>query len=170
MLTLSSDCLSNPPSRCVELLAFATDQRTYGSDDVQGSGDRTSTSYVVLHPVVDKPCAKHIDRDFVGGNHLFLPWEQLAPRKSYSTNEPLGQGQLGVSNAAPRCRAKSKRTGLPCRSPAVRGYRVCRMHGARGGAPEGKRNGNFRHGGRTKDATHASRYINELARRLRDIE
>ena len=73
-------------------------------------------------------------------------------------------------NAAPRCRAKSKCTGLPCRSPAVRGYRVCRMHGARGGAPAGKKNGNFRHGGRTKDATNASRYINELARRLRDIE
>lgn len=46
-------------------------------------------------------------------------------------------------NAAPRCRAKSKRTGLPCRSPAVRGYRVCRMHGARGGAPKGKKNGIF---------------------------
>jgi hypothetical protein len=44
------------------------------------------------------------------------------------------------------------------------------MHGARGGAPEGKRNGNFRHGGRTKEATNASRYINELARLLRDIE
>jgi hypothetical protein len=42
---------------------------------------------------------------------------------------------------APRCKAKSKRTGKPCRAPAVRGCRVCRMHGARGGAPEGKRNG-----------------------------
>ena len=35
--------------------------------------------------------------------------------------------------------------------PAVRGSRVCRMHGARGGAPEGKRNRNFRHGARTKE-------------------
>jgi hypothetical protein len=40
----------------------------------------------------------------------------------------------------------------------------------RGGAPEGKRNGNFRHGGRTKDATNTSRCVNELARLLRDIE
>ena len=70
-------------------------------------------------------------------------------------------------NAAPRCGVKSKRTGLPCRSPAVRGYRVCRMHGARGGAPKGKKNGNFRHGGRTKEATSVRRYINELARLLR---
>jgi len=67
-------------------------------------------------------------------------------------------------NAAPRCGAKSKRTSLPCQSPAVKGYRVCRMHGAGGGAPEGKRNGNFRHGARTKAATNAARYINALAR------
>ena len=33
---------------------------------------------------------------------------------------------------APRCKAKSKRSGKLCRAPAVRGYRVCRMHGARG--------------------------------------
>jgi hypothetical protein len=44
------------------------------------------------------------------------------------------------------------------------------MHGAGGGAPEGKRNGNFRHGGRTKEASSASRYINELARLLRDAD
>jgi hypothetical protein len=73
-------------------------------------------------------------------------------------------------NAAPRCHAKSKRTGLPCRSPAVKGYLVCRMHGARGGAPEGKENGNFRHGGRTKDATDASRHVNKLARTVRNMD
>ena len=39
---------------------------------------------------------------------------------------------------APRCKANSKRTGKRCRAPAVRGCRVCRMHGARGGAPTGK--------------------------------
>jgi hypothetical protein len=37
------------------------------------------------------------------------------------------------------------------------------MHGAGGGAPEGKLNGNFRHGGRTNEAMAASRYINALA-------
>jgi len=41
---------------------------------------------------------------------------------------------------ASRCRAKSKRSGKPCRSPAVRGSSVCRMHGAGGGAPRGNRN------------------------------
>jgi len=68
---------------------------------------------------------------------------------------------------APRCKAKSKRTGLRCRSPAVNGYRVCRMHGAGGGAPEGKRNGSFRHGGRTREVIEASRFIRAMARVVR---
>jgi hypothetical protein len=38
----------------------------------------------------------------------------------------------------------------------VKGWKVCRVHGARGGAPEGQANGNYRHGGRTK-RTMASR-------------
>ncbi len=45
---------------------------------------------------------------------------------------------------------------VPCGSPAVKGWTVCRMHGAGGGAPEGKRNGNYRNGGRRK-RTMASR-------------
>jgi len=70
-------------------------------------------------------------------------------------------------NAAPRCSARSKRTGEQCRAPVVRGFRVCRMHGARGGAPVGKRNGNFRHGGRTKEALASMREVNELIRMIR---
>jgi hypothetical protein len=70
---------------------------------------------------------------------------------------------------APRCKAKSKRTGKRCRAPAVRGCHVCRMHGAGGGAPEGKRNGNFRHGRRTKEVTEASRYMRELLRLVRGL-
>ena len=63
------------------------------------------------------------------------------------------------AHAAPRCKAKSKRTGQRCRAPAVRGFRVCRMHGARGGAPEGERNGNYRHGARTKETIGLRRFI-----------
>ena len=68
---------------------------------------------------------------------------------------------------APRCKAKSKRTGKLCRAPAVRGCRVCRMHGARGGAPIGTKNGNYRHGTCTKEAIQAVRYVNLLSRLAR---
>jgi hypothetical protein len=49
-------------------------------------------------------------------------------------------------------------------SPAVRGSAVCRMHGARGGAPEGKRNGNYRNGGRTKRTMAALAVVQAMAR------
>ena len=68
---------------------------------------------------------------------------------------------------APRCTAASKRTGKRCGAPAVRSYRVCRMHGAKGGAPTGKGNGNYRHGKRTKEVVQAVRYINLLSRLVR---
>jgi len=66
--------------------------------------------------------------------------------------DPLHRDPLADARKAPRCAARSKRTGKPCRNPAVRSWRVCRMHGARGGGPSGRRNGAYRHGLRTKDA------------------
>jgi len=72
-------------------------------------------------------------------------------------------------NNAPRCHARSKRSGLPCKAPAVTGYRVCRMHGARGGAPEGKRNGHYRHGQATNEGRRIIARINYWGRMLRQI-
>jgi hypothetical protein len=43
------------------------------------------------------------------------------------------------------------------------------MHGARGGAPAGKRNGNYKHGGRTKEAITSMREVNELLRQIRKL-
>ncbi|HUL05703.1 MAG TPA: hypothetical protein VLV76_05175, partial [Candidatus Acidoferrum sp.] len=62
---------------------------------------------------------------------------------------------------------KSKRTGKPCRSPAVSGCSVCRMHGAGGGAPCGERNGNYKHGERTLARTAERKAILALLRRAR---
>ena len=68
---------------------------------------------------------------------------------------------------APRCSATSKRTRQPCRAPAVRGRPVCRFHGARAGAPTGKSNGRYRHGGRTQEAIAERRAIGKLIREAR---
>jgi hypothetical protein len=43
------------------------------------------------------------------------------------------------------------------------------MHGAGGGAPVGKRNGNYRHGACTKEATYLMRDLNMLARALKRL-
>lgn len=69
---------------------------------------------------------------------------------------------------APRCRAHSKRTNQPCKAPAVKGWRVCYLHGAGGGAPEGKRNGNYRHGGYSKQTKAALASVRGLARMCRE--
>lgn len=73
------------------------------------------------------------------------------------------------ANAAPRCHATAKRTGQPCRAPAVTGWRVCRVHGAGGGQPPGPAHPNWRHGGRTKDAAALRAIVAELARESREL-
>jgi len=40
---------------------------------------------------------------------------------------PLPSVETG---ACPRCRGKSKRSGLPCQNPAAYGCKTCRIHGA----------------------------------------
>lgn len=73
-------------------------------------------------------------------------------------------------NAAPRCAARSKRSGGRCRGPAVRGRRTSRMHGgAGGGAPKGMRNGNYKHGAATTEAIALMRELNMLARLLKRL-
>jgi hypothetical protein len=67
-------------------------------------------------------------------------------------------------NAAPRCSATSKRSRCQCRAPAVRGWTVCRFHGARGGAPKGKANGAWKHGGYSNEALAARRHCAALIR------
>ena len=69
---------------------------------------------------------------------------------------------------APRCCATSKRTKERCKAPAVRGWAVCKFHGARGGAPEGKRNGMYRHGQFTKEALEERVLLRALLERSRE--
>lgn len=96
------------------------------------------------------------------------PMEIIEAEKQKETVPVVGH-ESGMSinpmhkaHAAHRCTARSKRTGKPCRAPAVRGWQVCRMHGARGGAPEGKRNGNYQHGARSKETIELRKLIKSL--------
>ena len=67
-------------------------------------------------------------------------------------------------NRSPRCGART-RSGSPCRSPAVRGGKRCRMHGgaAGSGAPTGNRNA-FRHGRYTRELIEFRRTVRDLLR------
>ena len=70
---------------------------------------------------------------------------------------------------APRCSATSKRTRERCKAPAVRGWTVCRFHGARGGAPKGKANGAYKHGLHTAEAIEERRALRSLVRKSREL-
>ena len=74
-----------------------------------------------------------------------------------------------LMNEAPRCSATSKRTGEPCQAPSVRGWKVCRFHGAQGGAPTGPTNGAWRHGLHTKEAVAERRRVNNLIQNARAV-
>lgn len=69
------------------------------------------------------------------------------------------------AHQSPRCTAHSKRSGFLCKNPAVRGWAVCRMHGAGGGCKSGAQHPNFRHGLRTR----SMREIQGLVRKLREL-
>ncbi len=69
---------------------------------------------------------------------------------------------------SPRCTATSKRTRERCRASAVKGWTVCRFHGAGGGAPKGKRNGQYRHGRFTQEAIAERRAVSALLRGARE--
>ena len=70
---------------------------------------------------------------------------------------------------APRCHAKAKGTGQTCKAPAVRGWTVCRVHGAGGGAPSGPGNAMWRHGGRSADTMLLRGLGTELTRVARNM-
>lgn len=74
------------------------------------------------------------------------------------------------AHAAPRCAAKSKRTGQPCKGPAVKGWRVCRFHGAGGGHRAGVDHPSYRHGMRARAWIEVRAEINALVREAKEIE
>jgi hypothetical protein len=70
---------------------------------------------------------------------------------------------------SPRCRATSKRTQQPCQAPAVTGWKVCRFHGAGGGAPKGSCNGAYRHGQFTEEAKASRQAVSLLLKKSRSL-
>jgi len=67
---------------------------------------------------------------------------------------------------APRCHARAKSTGERCKCPAVSGWRVCRVHGARGGHAAGPGHPQWKHGGRSQqiiELTQLGTLLHKLA-------
>ena len=73
----------------------------------------------------------------------------------------------------PRCMAKAKSTGLGCSNPAMRGKRVCWIHGGRSTGPKTRggllksKSANLKHGNYTKENFERRRNFNSLIRKCR---
>jgi len=52
---------------------------------------------------------------------------------------------------------------------AVKGWTVCRFHGAHGGAPKGPKHGQYKHGLFTAEAIRERRLIRELLRECKRL-
>jgi hypothetical protein len=74
------------------------------------------------------------------------------------------------AHAATRCNAMSKRTGERCKGPAVRGWAVCRFHGAAGGHDPGKANPAYKHGGRSQETVEMRKAIAEMVREAKEMD
>ncbi|WP_353428896.1 hypothetical protein [Paracoccus denitrificans] len=82
----------------------------------------------------------------------------------------MAKADVYPMHSSPRCTAMSKRSGVRCCNPAVKGWTVCRMHGARSGAKPGPDHPNFRHGQRTKEAMALRAQVMALVRESREVE
>ncbi len=88
----------------------------------------------------------------------------------HPTSDPTWRTALEAARGAPRCTARSKRTGQGCQAPAVTGWQVCRMHGAGGGHQAGSSHPSWRHGMRARAWLEERRQLNDLVREVRELE
>lgn len=71
-------------------------------------------------------------------------------------------------HAAPRCGAHSRRTGNPCRSPAMKNGR-CRMHGGKSTGPAKGSQNAFKHGMRSAETIAMRKALNAILRENREM-
>src|SRR5262245_41414723 len=103
------------------------------------------------------------------------PWHLEGPQDKKAVPGKTAGGELSLLPAgrlkhgnmhedptrAPRCGARSRRSGKPCRAPAIRGKRRCRMHGGLSTGPrtaevlERSRRANWKHGRYSQEAKNA---------------
>jgi hypothetical protein len=86
------------------------------------------------------------------------------------TDNPMRPGGNDTVSGVGRCGART-RSGEPCKSAPVTGRRRCRMHGGAvgSGAPQGAKNGNYKHGRYTKEVAAARQWLRETTHMLRDL-
>jgi hypothetical protein len=80
-----------------------------------------------------------------------------------NNNKPLDLSTL------PRCQAKAKSTRERCGNPAMKGKRVCYIHGGKSpGAPAGNQNA-LKYGYYTKESIAERKYIRQIIKQANQL-
>ena len=94
--------------------------------------------------------------------------------KMKTEKQPQGSWKLNNGNpsldlsALPRCQANAKSTGKRCGKPAMKGKRVCYIHGGKSpGAPKGNINA-YKHGACTKEWNDMTKQARDLLKMTKD--
>jgi hypothetical protein len=107
------------------------------------------------------------------------PLEREPMKNEPLEREPIGRVRARLeallkANAAPRCGARSKRTGMPCRGAAMPNGR-CKLHGGKSTGPrtpEGlarSRRANWKHGHFSREAKAERSRLRAAILVLRDL-
>jgi hypothetical protein len=119
----------------------------------------------------------HSARPGEGGGATAGGWSKMSDEPLAREREPIERVRarleaLVMANAAPRCGARSKRTGLPCRAAAMPNGR-CKVHGGKSTGPrtqeglERSRKANWKHGRRSRAANEERQRVRSAIRMLR---
>ncbi len=103
-----------------------------------------------------------------GGGNSAIDVQPQKNAKPWSYWRENWREALELARAAPRCHATAKHTGERCRNAAAKGWKVCRFHGARGGAPKGNKN-RLVHGYYSAAAKAERREVREMIRGMGDL-
>ena len=133
-------------------------------------GDRLVRSFAALTDALNRHRGKgqqvvrveHVTVQ-AGGQAIVGAVTQGGGNPNGNEDRPHAQQPLPM-HQSPRCGART-RSGSPCRSPAVKGRRRCRMHGGAtgSGAPAGNRNA-LKHGRYSREVLEFRHAMRELLR------
>jgi hypothetical protein len=114
-----------------------------------------------------------------GGGVAAGGWSKMSDEPLAREREPIERVRarldaLVMANAAPRCGARSKRTGKPCRAAAMPNGR-CKLHGGKSTGPrtpeglERSRRANWKHGHFSREAKAERSRLRAAILALRDL-
>jgi hypothetical protein len=150
------------------------EQTFEGRRESLSQANKVSRTHVLLVEALNRHRGKGQQKVTVEHVHVHAGGQAIVgnvgnPGEGFSRNQrnnPM-QSKLPM-HLSPKCGARTKSSGKPCQSPAMKNGR-CRMHGGKSrGAPKGNRN-SLKHGRYTAEAISGRQQITQLLRSMKSL-